>query len=198
MAIAHKEIHNGVKRVVIDHLYEKRAPFRPTAEMFEEIAGVLRQYRCTAMSGDAYAVGYVTEGLARVHITYRVSKLDRSEAYMGILPMLTSGTVRLIDHDRAFVQFAGLERRTFPNGREQIDHPQGGHDDCSNAIALVACVASVEEQVIPIVAPIICGGSHDTPIPGQTRTSTQAFYDYYNGGGGGQLWGPVDTRGKPP
>jgi hypothetical protein len=146
-AIAHKEIHNGVKRIVIDFLYEKRAPFRPTAEMFEEIAGVLRQYRCTIIEGDNYAVGYVTEGLARASITYRVSKLTRSEAYMGMLPMLTSGTVALLDHDRAFAQFAALERRTLPTGREQIDHPQGGHDDCSNAIALAACMAAVEEQV---------------------------------------------------
>jgi hypothetical protein len=159
LAIAHKEIRNGVKRVVIDYLFEKRAPFRPTAEMFEEIAGVLQQYRCTVIEGDNYAVGYVTEGLARANITYRVSKLTRSEAYMGMLPMLTSGTVALIDHDRAFAQFAALERRTLPTGREQIDHPQGGHDDCSNAIALAACTAAVEEQVIPLAAPIICWSS---------------------------------------
>jgi hypothetical protein len=159
MAIAHKEIHNGVKRIVIDYLFEKRAPFRPTAAMFEEIAGVLRQYRCTVIEGDNYAVGYVTEGLATARITYRVSKLTRSEAYMGMLPMLTSGTVALLDHDRAFAQFAALERRTLPTGREQIDHPQGGHDDCSNAIALAACMAAVEEEVIPIVSPIICYGS---------------------------------------
>jgi hypothetical protein len=159
IAIAHRELHNGVWRVVIDYLFEKRAPFKPTAEMFEEIAGVLRQYRCTTITGDNYAVGYVTEGLARVKITYRVSPLTRSEAYMGMLPMLTSGTMLLLDHDRAFVQFAALERRTLPTGREQIDHPQGGHDDCSNAIALAACMASVEEQVIPMTAPIICYAS---------------------------------------
>lgn len=158
IAIAHKEIHNGVKRIVIDFLYEKRAPFRPTHEMFEEIAGTLQQYRCVTITGDAYAVGYVTEGLARVHIIYRISKLDRSEAYMGILPMLTTGTVCLLDHDRTFAQFAALERRTLPTGKEHIDHPQGGHDDCSNAIALVACVASTEEQVIPIVLPVIGHG----------------------------------------
>jgi hypothetical protein len=69
--------------------------------------------------------------------------------------MLTSGTLVLPDHDRAFAQFAGLERRTLPTGRDQIDHPPGGHDDCSNAIALAACIASVEEQRIYMGPPIL-------------------------------------------
>jgi hypothetical protein len=67
MAVAHKEIHNGVKRVVIDYLYEKRPPptFSPTAAI-EEIGGVLRQYRCTTITGDNYAVGFVIDGFRRI------------------------------------------------------------------------------------------------------------------------------------
>jgi hypothetical protein len=155
IAIAHRELRNGVWRVIIDYLFEKRPPFMPTNEMFDEIAGVMKQYHCAVLSGDAYAVGYVEAGLARVHITYRVAPLTRSEAYMGIHPMLTAGTVMLLDHDRAFVQFAPLERRTLPTGKEQVDHPKGGHDDCSNAIALAACMASVEQQKIPMTPPIV-------------------------------------------
>ena len=49
---------------------------------------------------------------------------------------------------------------------------------------------AVKLDEAPIIAPIICGGPHDTPIPGQERDSAQAFYDYYNGGGGGMYWGP--------
>jgi hypothetical protein len=67
MAVAHKEIHNGVKRVVIDYLYEKRPPptFSPTAAI-EEIGGVLRQYRCTTITGDNYTVGFVIDGFRRI------------------------------------------------------------------------------------------------------------------------------------
>lgn len=95
----------------------------------------------------------------------------------------------LLDHDRALAQFAGLVRRTLPTGREQVNHDINGHDDCSNAIALAACIASVEEQKIPFVVPIIFGGRNPTPTPG--LSTTEAFYGYYNNGGGGKFWEPI-------
>jgi hypothetical protein len=32
-------------------------------------------------------------------------------------------------------QFLGLERRATRGGRDTVDHPRGGHDDVSNAVA---------------------------------------------------------------
>jgi hypothetical protein len=49
--------------------------------------------------------------------------------------MLNSGTIDLLDDDKAINQIVGLERRTARGGRESIDHGPGGHDDVANAIA---------------------------------------------------------------
>jgi hypothetical protein len=51
------------------------------------------------------------------------------------LPLFTSGRARLLDHAKAVNQFAALERRTMPGGRDRIDHPQRGADDVANAVA---------------------------------------------------------------
>jgi hypothetical protein len=36
---------------------------------------------------------------------------------------------------RAVTQFSQLERRTSAGGKDTVNHPSGGHDDVSNAIA---------------------------------------------------------------
>jgi len=51
------------------------------------------------------------------------------------LPILNSGRAQLLDIPRLASQFTGLERRTSRAGRDQIDHPPGGHDDVANAAA---------------------------------------------------------------
>jgi hypothetical protein len=51
------------------------------------------------------------------------------------LPLLTSGRARLIDSKKLTLQFASLERRTSPGGRDRIDHGVNGHDDLCNAAA---------------------------------------------------------------
>ena len=48
---------------------------------------------------------------------------------------------------------------------------------------------TVREQVVPIVAPIIVTRSGE-PDARDTRSTTQKFYDYYNGGGTPTWWGP--------
>jgi hypothetical protein len=162
MCISHKEMHHsstgGSIRIVIDFLYEKRPPpkFNPNAAI-AEIATILKQYRCATITGDNYAVGFVIDGFRRNGIEYRVSRLNRSEAYLGFLPLMLAGQVLLIDHHRSITQFAGLVRRPTPSGRDSVDHEKGGHDDCSNAVALAACLASVEEQIIPMGPPIVAG-----------------------------------------
>jgi hypothetical protein len=187
MSIAHREQYGGGTRVVVDLLYERVPPFSPTAAV-EEITTLLRQYRCSVVTGDAYAIGFVIDAFRKAQIEYRKSQLDRSEIYLGFLPLLTSGQVLLLDHLRALGQFAGLVRKTFPlSGRDRVDHElPNSHDDLSNAIAGAAVLASAQEQIIPIIAPIIIGKSQP-PAPG--TSTTQAFYDWTNSYG--PWWGPV-------
>jgi hypothetical protein len=42
-------------------------------------------------------------------------------------------------------QFASLERRTFPTGRERID-PGPGHDDLANSAAIALSLAASKKQ----------------------------------------------------
>ncbi|MFY9951713.1 hypothetical protein [Bradyrhizobium sp.] len=80
-------------------------------------------------------------------ITYIKSKLDRSEIYLDFLPLVLTGTCLLIDNRKALAQFAALERRrTFPSGKDRIDHPSGAHDDLANAIAGAAVLASIDRD----------------------------------------------------
>jgi hypothetical protein len=85
--------------------------------------------------GDKYAPGFVAEGFAQHRIRYAYSERDRSQIYVEALPFLTSGRARLVDNKRLALQFASLERRTSPGGRDRIDHGLNGHDDLCNAAA---------------------------------------------------------------
>ena len=40
-----------------------------------------------------------------------------------------------LDNPRMAGQFLALERRTSRAGKDSVDHPPGGHDDVSNAVA---------------------------------------------------------------
>jgi hypothetical protein len=130
LAIAHAE----ADRAVLDVALEWKAPFAPT-EVTRDIVQVLRRYRCTSVSGDAYASGWVAEEFRRHGITYRHSDQNRSEIFLAFLPQLTSTKAVLLDIPRLTNQIATLERRTGRSGRDTIDHMRGAHDDLAVAAA---------------------------------------------------------------
>lgn len=129
-AIAHD--FQGI--AVLDCVVEIPPPFNPM-DAIARVAAVLREYRITETEGDAYAAGFNSEAFAACGITYRASARDRSAIYTDVLPLFTSGRVRLIDNRKMINQFAGLGRRTSSSSRDRIDHGPGGHDDISNAAA---------------------------------------------------------------
>jgi hypothetical protein len=135
-AVAHDEA--GV--AILDCLVEIKAPFNPTSAT-EQIAGVLKSYGLTSTTGDRYAAQWVVDAFAKCGITYQHSERDRSAIYLDVLPLFTSGRVRLLDNKRLVSQFGGLERRTSPIGKDRVDHGPGGHDDVCNSAAgaLVRC-----------------------------------------------------------
>jgi hypothetical protein len=162
LGISHREKDGSI---VLDLLFERHAPFNPS-EVTEEIAALLKSYRCTHVTGDKYAARWVTEAFAKAGITYRQSDADRSAIYLDALPLFTSGRARLIDSARLVAQFAALERRTFSTGRDRVDHGKAGRDDAANAAAgamVLASRASVRQ--IPFVVPFIA--SRPRNIPGQ-------------------------------
>lgn len=133
LAIAHIE----ERRVVLDCLLERKAPFSPEAAV-AEFAGTLKAYRCLTVTGDRYGGEWPRERFQVHGIRYEPAELNRSELYLAFLPILNSGRLELLDHPRMVSQFCGLERRTARSGKDTVDHAPGAHDDLANAVAGVA------------------------------------------------------------
>jgi hypothetical protein len=75
-------------------------------------------------------------------VNYVHSERDRSSIYADALPLFTAGRARLLDNAKLIVQFANLERKTSPSGRDHIDHPKGQNDDLANSVALAMVLAT--------------------------------------------------------
>jgi hypothetical protein len=131
LAIAHDEA--GL--AILDCVVEIRGPSNP-ATATETIAATLKEYGLRDTVGDKYAAGWVVDAFAKCGIKYGHSERVRSEIYLDVLPLFTSGKVRLLDNPRLVNQFASLERRTLSGGKDIVDHGKGGHDDVCNAAAL--------------------------------------------------------------
>jgi hypothetical protein len=146
LGISHRE-KDGC--VVLDLLFERKAPFNPS-EVTEEIAALLKSYRCADVTGDKYAAQWVVEAFSKVGVRYIQSEADRSAIYLDCLPLFTSGRARLVDNPRLVAQLAALERRTFSTGRDRVDHGRAGHDDTCNSAAgaLVLAVSRAAPIVI--------------------------------------------------
>jgi hypothetical protein len=129
-AVAHQEGDTAV----LDCLLEIKPPFSPPAAT-EQIAAILKSYRITSATGDRYAAQWVVSAFTACGITYRHSERDRSAIYADALPLFTAGRARILDNRRLVNQFASLERRTSPIGKDRIDHGPGGHDDLCNSAA---------------------------------------------------------------
>lgn len=126
--------HADGDTAVLDAVFERRPPFNPT-EVAKEVSDLLKSYGINTVTADRYAVGFVIDAFKTNGITYQASELDRSQIYLECLPLFTGGRVRLIEHKRLKSQLIGLERRTYPTGKDRVNHPDGGHDDVANAAA---------------------------------------------------------------
>jgi hypothetical protein len=134
--------------VVQDCLLEIRPPYSPTAAV-EQAAAMFKSYGLNSCTGDAYSALWVVEAFAKVGIRYVHSERNRSEIYLDCLPLFTSGRARILDNKRLINQFQSLERRTSSVGRDRVNHPTGGHDDCANATALAMVLAAAPAHEAP-------------------------------------------------
>jgi hypothetical protein len=131
------------------------------------MTATLRRYNVSRLVGDAYSAEWVKVAFASHGIDYRRATTSvwhegtqiknkvakpKSILYAELLPRLTSAEVELLDHEVLISQLCSLERRTRSGGRDQIDHPAGQHDDCSNALAGVCDAVS---QRLIVAGPLI-------------------------------------------
>jgi hypothetical protein len=137
--------HRCRDRIILDVIVERRAPYSPDS-IAAEFAGTLKAYGLGTVTGDAYGAEWTTERFGAHGVIYQPSELNRSEIYLNFLPAATSGQVDLLDNRKMVSQFAQLERRTSRAGRDTIDHPSGGHDDVSNAVAGCITLLAVKKQ----------------------------------------------------
>ena len=145
-AVAHDEHGAGV----LDCLIEIKPPFNP-AEAVAQIAAMLRAYGLTETVGDRYAAEWVVSAFAANGITYKHSERDRSAIYSDCLPLFTSGRARILDNQKLVNQFAALERKISPMGKDRIDHGPSGHDDLCNSAALAMVLATAAKKFTGLV-----------------------------------------------
>jgi hypothetical protein len=131
-AIGHRDASNSM--IYVDCLREIRAPFSPQVAV-AELSVLLKSYRVGKVFGDHYAGLWPAEAFSKHGISYEGSVLPKSQLYSNFLPLLNSGMVELVDSQRLINQLAALERKTARGGKDSIDHPSSGHDDCANAVA---------------------------------------------------------------
>jgi hypothetical protein len=144
LAVAHAE-KSG--KVVLDVLRERRPPFQPKA-VVAEFADVLKSFKVEEVTADRYAGEWVPEAFREHGVIIRPSERTASELYLELLPLVSNGTVELLDMKRLAGQLTGLERRARAGGKDLITHYPGGHDDCANAAAgaLVVAFESASER----------------------------------------------------
>jgi hypothetical protein len=137
--------HDDQGLAVLDCIIERKPPFDPMS-VIAEMSQVLRQYRVTEVTGDRYGAEFNTSMFAACGINYRNSDRDRSAIYQDCGPLFNAGRVRLLDNRALVSQFACLERKPGPLGKDRVDHGPGGHDDICNSAAGALVNASAADR----------------------------------------------------
>lgn len=128
LSIGHKED----ARIVIDVV---RGRTGTPAEIVSEYADLLRAYGIFELTGDRYGGSWPADEFQRHGIRYMPADRPKSELFRASLAALNSGQAELPPDPKLAAQFVSLERRISRGGKEQIDHPPGGHDDRANVAA---------------------------------------------------------------
>ncbi len=137
-AISHRE-KSGL--IVLDVLRERRPPFPPESAI-SEFSDLLSSFGISEVEADRYAIGYIQEAFQKHGIMVKNSVRTASELYLDFLPLISNGTVELLDNKRLHAQLTGLERRTRSGGKDLVTHYPGGHDDLCNSVAGSCAMAS--------------------------------------------------------
>lgn len=127
--------HRDGSRAVLDLVTVTEPPFPPGQVIVEQFVPILKEYGCTEVVGDRYAVGFVAEYFDAAGIKFVPSVHSKSELFAELLPLVNTNLIELVDNPTLKNQLLALERRSVRGGRDSIDHPRGGHDDVANVAA---------------------------------------------------------------
>ncbi len=117
------------------------APHDP-AHVAQEVAAFLSAYGLATAAADQYGAELARTIYADAGVALATADHTRSEAYLHLLPLATTGRLELPDDPTLRGELLSLERRVGRTGRDSVDHPPGAHDDLANAVALVAVTAA--------------------------------------------------------
>ena len=171
IAISHKE----GDRAILDAIREVRPPFSPES-VVDEFAKLLKQYNISSVTGDRYAGEWPRERFLVKGIEYRCSDKPKGELYRDFLPLVNSGQVELLDHQKLISQLCSLERRTGRGGKDTIDHPPSAHDDVANCVAGALVLATSKERSGGLLFASV--GNPNNPSSGSSNNSTTYYDDF--------------------
>jgi hypothetical protein len=150
--------HKAGSTVVVDAIREVKPKFSPEA-VCDEFAALCKQYRIFRIHGDRWAGGFSHDAFRRCGVNYQTVDKPKSDYYLTLAPLINSGAIDLLQHDKLIQQLCGLERKTSRSGKDSIDHGPGQHDDIANSVAIAAAIAQ----------------SRHFPEPGQHRPTYKEY-----------------------
>jgi len=158
-------------KIVQSCIRAKYPPFRPQ-EVVKDFAKVIKSYGLSSCEGDRYSGSWCSSEFQKEGITYKNSELSKSDIYLEFLPLVMQGQVELLDHKQMINELKQLERRTGKQ-KDSVDHPQGLHDDLSNAAAGACVMASRVKKAAAGVSEVgvydVWGDGDDIPSFGSAQ-----------------------------
>jgi hypothetical protein len=212
-AVVHREYgQDDQPRVIHDALRGWKTGERgtPLDVVLEEVAALAKRYRENKIYGDRYGgsekYGLIATALRKHGIMYvsprradEEGKLtdqyaDKSVLYSQLQLLFLAGRIEILDRpDTPLVRQLTLLQRTPGPQRDRIDHPKGGHDDFSTALACAAYVCSTGSGLPSPMAgtPLALGmagrmgggppGGQAARYPGQVAGQAAIVSRYYGG-----------------
>jgi hypothetical protein len=150
LSICHAEGAGAERRVIQDVMRGWSRSRSQTVDLtgaVGEMADIVKRYGLYSVHGDQYAGAWVRQAFDTHGIRYEQAP-DKATAYGATEPFFAQGAIEILDHPKLVRELKLLERRARPGGKLRVDHPRGGHDDHSNALAvsLVPLVHNVREE----------------------------------------------------
>jgi hypothetical protein len=139
MTLAIATMEYGKETVTIVALREARPPFSPEA-VSKEFADLMLKYNISFCISDKWGGEWIVEQMGKFGIRVEQSAKSKSELYLDMLAVISSGRVERLNHDRSINQIVSLERRNRSGGRASIDAPPNSLEDIANVIAGVISI----------------------------------------------------------
>ena len=144
--------HRDGERIVADVVRGRYGD--PNAAALD-CAALVKQYRCRAITGDAYGGQWVSGAFARANVEYRQSPLVRSDLYLEGQIYFSRGLISIPPNAALLLELRQLERRVARSGKDSVNHGVNRHDDHANALfgAMYLCAKAARRSAHKIVSP---------------------------------------------